>query len=158
ENTRRGFLQFSAGLAAASASAAAPSASSLPTVRFGKHEISRLILGSNPFYGYSHAARGLDQHMREWGTPENIVAALQEAEKNGITVFQTNSGDRELSDVEAHRAKEGKLQVIVLGREKPEEAANRIHPMAIAHHGEVTDAMFRNQKMDEVREFTKRAR
>ena len=149
---------MSAGLAAASASAAASAAPSLPTVRIGKHEITRTILGSNPFYGYSHASRGLDQHMREWGTPENVGEALHEAEKNGITTFQTNGSEREMSDVDRHREQGGKLQVIALIKEKPEETVARIHPMAVAHHGEVTDVAFRNQKMEDVREFTKRAR
>src|SRR3954468_10898563 len=114
ENSRRRFLQLSAGLAAASASTAATSAPLLPTVRIGKHEISRLILGSNPFYGYSHASRELDQHMREWGTPEHIGEALREAERNGITTFQTNGMDREMADVELHGARGGGLQVIAL--------------------------------------------
>jgi hypothetical protein len=158
ENSRRRFLQLSAGLAAASASTAAPAAPSLPTVRIGKHQISRMILGSNPFYGYSHASRILDQHMREWGTPENVCEALREAEKNGITTFQTNGGDRELADVQRHREQGGKLQVIALIKEKAEETVARIHPIAVAHHGEATDVAFRGQKMDDVREFTKRAR
>ncbi len=158
DNTRRRFLQLSAGLAAVSASTAAPAAPSLPTVRIGQHEITRMILGANPFYGYSHAARHLDEHMREWGTPENVLAALKEAEKNGITTFQTNGLDREMSDVEQHRAQGGKLQVIVLIKEKPEVTVARIHPMAVAHHGEVTDVAWRNQKMEDVHEFTKRAR
>src|ERR1700750_826962 len=114
ESTRRGFLQLSAGLAAVCGSTAAPAASPLPTMRLSKHEISRLILGSNPFYGYSHASRELDLHMREWGTPEHVSEALQEAERNGITTFQTNGMDREMADVELHRKQGGKLQVIAL--------------------------------------------
>jgi len=158
ENSRRRFLQLSAGLAAASASTAATSAPSLPTVRIGKHEISRLILGSNPFYGYSHASRELDQHMREWGTPEQVCEALREAERNCITTFQTNGMDREIADVELHRKQGGKLQVITLIKEKPEETVSRIHPIAVAHHGEATDIAFRGGKIEDVREFTRRAR
>jgi hypothetical protein len=158
ENTRRRFLQLSASLAAASASTAASAAPSLPTVRIGKHEISRMILGSNPFYGYSHSSRGLDQHMREWGTPEHVCEALREAEKNGITTFQTNGGDREIADIERHREQGGKLHVIALIKEKPEETVARAHPIAVAHHGEVTDVAYRAGKMDDVQEFTKRAR
>src|ERR1035438_6835397 len=131
ENTRRRFLQWSAGLAAASASSAAPSTPSLPTVRIGKHEITRLILGSNPFYGSSHASRTLDQHMREWGTPEHVCEALHEAEKNGITTFQTNGLDRGFTDIDRHRELGGKLQVIALIKEKPEETVARAHPIAV---------------------------
>jgi len=158
EKTRRRFLQLSAGLAAVTVSTAAPAAPLFPTVRIGKHEISRIILGSNPFYGYSHASRMLDQHMREWGTPEHVCEALHEAEKNGITTFQTNGQEREIADVLRHREQGGKLQVISLIKEKPEENVASVHPIAVAHHGEVTDVAFRTRKMEDVREFTKRAR
>jgi hypothetical protein len=155
-NTRRQFIQISAGIAAAGAPLAA--AAPLPTARLGKYEISRLIIGSNPFYGYSHASRILDQHMREWGTPDNVCAALQEAERNGINTFQTNGNDRAITDIRLHRERGGKLQVIALIKEKPEDAVKDMRPIAVSHHGEVTDALFRQQKMDDVREFTKRTR
>jgi hypothetical protein len=153
-NTRRHFIQLSAAMAAA----AAPAPAGLPSVRLGKFEISRLILGSNPFYGYSHASRLLDQHMREWGTPANVCEALAEAERNGISTFQTNGDARAVTDIRLHREWGGKLQVIALIREKPEDAVASMTPIAVVHHGEVTDSLFRQQKMDEVREFTKRVR
>jgi len=154
-NTRRQFIQISAGIAAgAPLVAAAP----LPTARLGKFEISRLILGSNPFYGYSHASRLLDQHMREWGTPDNICTALAEAGRNGINTFQTNGDERAVTDIRLHRERGGKLQVIALIRQKPEDAVKDMSPIAVSHHGELTDVAFRQQKMDDVREFTKRAR
>jgi hypothetical protein len=130
----------------------------LPTVRLGKYEISRLIIGSNPFYGYSHTSRALDQHMLEWSTPEHVCAALQEAEWNGINTFQTNGGERAIADIALHRERGGQLQVIALIREKPEDAVKSMRPIAVSHHGEVTDALYRQQKMDDVREFTKRTR
>jgi hypothetical protein len=96
--------------------------------------------------------------MLEWATPEHVAEALAEAEKNGITTFQTNGGERAMSDVEHHRAQGGKLQVFALLREKPEASVARIHPMGVVHHGEATDAAWKTQKMDDVHEFTKRAR
>jgi hypothetical protein len=155
-NTRRQFIGISAGIAAAGAPLAA--AAPLPTARLGKYDITRLIIGSNPFYGYSHSSRTLDQHMREWSTPDNVCAALQEAERNGINTFQTNGGDRAISDIRLHRERGGKLQVIALIKEKPEDAVESMRPIAVSHHGEVTDALFRQRKMDDVREFTKRVR
>jgi hypothetical protein len=153
--TRRQFIQISTGLAAAAVPlAAAP----FPSVQLGKYSISRLILGSNPFYGYSHSSRALDQHMREWGTPDNVCNALEEAERNGINTFQTNGDDRAAADVREHRERGGKLQVIALIRERPEAAVKNIRPIAVTHHGELTDSLFRQQKMEEVREFTRRAR
>jgi hypothetical protein len=137
---------------------AAAAASPMPTAKLGRHEVSRLIIGSNPFYGYSHASRLLDQHMREWGTPENVCAALAEAERQGVTTFQTNGDARAIADIARHREGGGKLQVIALIKANPEDAVKSMAPVAVSHHGENTDALFRRQKLDEVREFIKRAR
>ncbi len=155
-NTRRQFIQLSA--AAAAVPLATAAVSPMPMAKLGKHEISRLIMGSNPFYGYSHASRLLDQHMREWGTPENVCAALAEAEHNGVTTFQTNGDARAIADIARHREGGGKLHVVALIKANPEDAVKSMAPIAVSHHGENTDALFRQQKMDEVREFTKRAR
>ena len=52
-DSRRRFLQAAAGLGAALPAAALQGAvPALPTVKFGKTDITRLIIGSNPFYGY----------------------------------------------------------------------------------------------------------
>jgi hypothetical protein len=165
-NTRRQFLlrssvQLSAGLAvtkAATSAAAAANNNLLPTVKIGNHEITRLIMGSNPFYGYSHASKLLDAHMKEWGTQEHVCAALQECERSGINTFQTNGDDRATSDIQCFREKGGKLNVIALIKEKPEEVVSKMKPTAVSHHGEVTDVCFRQGKMEDVHEFTKRAR
>ena len=155
-NTRRQFIQISAAIAAAGAPLAA--ATPLPTVQLGKYQITRMIMGSNPFYGYSHSSRNLDQHMKEWGTPENVCAALKEAERNGINTFQTNGNERAITDLRLARERGVNLQVIALIGDKPEDAVKNLSPIAVSHHGEHTDTNFRQQKMDDVREFTKRAR
>ncbi len=156
QNTRREFVQMSAGLAAAAK--IEPAGSPLPKVRLGKYEITRLIHGSNPFYGYSHAAPQLDLHMREWSTPENVCAALRDAESAGVNTFQTNGQERSLTDLELYRRQGGKIQAILLMKDQPEAAVKRVNPIGVAHHGEATDVAFREGKMDSVLEFTKRAR
>jgi hypothetical protein len=37
----------------------------LPTVRWGQHEITRLLIGHNPIKGVSHQSASLNQEMRE---------------------------------------------------------------------------------------------
>src|SRR5262245_61314986 len=77
--SRRDFLQQAAGLAAGlTALAAIPAAPAaepttgplLPTIKLGPHEVTRLIIGGNPIYGYSHFNRLLSQHQTAWHTPE----------------------------------------------------------------------------------------
>jgi len=57
ESSRRDFLKgattVAAGLVVPRALQAEP-ADLLPTVMIGSHRVTRLIVGSNPIYGYSH--------------------------------------------------------------------------------------------------------
>ena len=46
----------------------------LPTVRLGGHEVSRLIIGGNPFSGNSHFSAEWDNDMLDYFTTENIKA------------------------------------------------------------------------------------
>src|SRR5262245_44699396 len=100
EGTRREFLEkastLGAGLlAAAAAPAGARSeekadAGPLPTVALGSHRITRLILGGNPIYGYSHFNGLYDRHLREYHTPERVVDLLRAASRAGIRTWQNS--------------------------------------------------------------------
>jgi hypothetical protein len=59
----------------------------LPAVRLGTLEVSRLILGSNPFWGYSHKSAQLDEEMRRHYTDERIMQILDEAADSGLTAL-----------------------------------------------------------------------
>jgi len=108
-NSRRAFLKSSAGLAAALAarplagSAQESVSATLPKVPFGKYELSRLVVGCNQFYGYSHFNQLLDQLMREWNTPERVCDILRQCELNGINAFQYGHHERGFSDLQRHR-------------------------------------------------------
>jgi hypothetical protein len=164
--SRRDFLKSSAGLAAAVAArpfagrAQVPADASLPKVRFGQYEVSRLIVGCNQFYGFSHFNQLLDQLMREWNTPERVCDTLQQCEQNGINAFQYGHNDRALSDLQRHRANGGKMLLIATETtsDPVEETVKRIQPIALYHHGERTDVLFRAGKMDQVQEYTKKVR
>lgn len=163
--TRRTFLKTSAGLAATFATVQLGSAqesggASLPKVRFGKHEISRLIVGCNQFYGYSHFNRLLDELMREWNTPDRVCQTLHQCEQNGISGYQYSHHGRSFSDFERYRAEGGKMHLIGVDFSKApvEETVRQLQPIALYHHGEATDVLFREGKMDLVQEYTKRLR
>jgi len=66
----------------------------LPAVRLGALEVSRLILGSNPFWGYSHKSAQLDQEMRAFHTDERIVRILDEAAECGVTAVASPPDER----------------------------------------------------------------
>ena len=63
----------------------------LPTVEFCGLSLSRLILGANPFAGFSHQNRERDLEMRSWHTPERIRETWDRAWKAGITAMVTNN-------------------------------------------------------------------
>lgn len=169
-NPRRRFLKSAAGLAAGFAvppagnAAATPAAAPLPKVRLGKFEVTRLIIGENPFYGYSHFNRILDQAMREWYTPERVCEVLHRAEQNGINTWEFTHATRSLSDLKRFQEEGGKLQWILLSSREMEKDPElipqmaRLKPIAIVHHGGVTDSRFRAGQSNAVREFLKRVR
>jgi hypothetical protein len=54
-------------------------------VRLGGLEVSRLMLGGNPFSGFSHQNAEADRRMVHYFTCERIKATYREAERLGIT-------------------------------------------------------------------------
>jgi hypothetical protein len=94
---RRTFLKqaAAAGMAAAALAAggrafgADPARIELPRIKLGSLEVSRLILGSNPFWGYSHTSGDVDQQMRTYYTDDQIMAVLDDAAACGITTVAT---------------------------------------------------------------------
>ena len=66
----------------------------LPTIRLGALEVSRLILGSNPFWGYSHKSAQLDQEMRDFHTDARITQILDEAAECGVTAIASPPDER----------------------------------------------------------------
>lgn len=101
---RREFLKSGAALAAGGAALAriplkgamarAQAPAGLPTVRLGTLEVSRLILGSNPFWGYSHKSAALDEEMRRHHTDERIMQILDEAASCGVTAVASPPDER----------------------------------------------------------------
>jgi hypothetical protein len=137
---------------------------SLPTVRLGKHKVSRLIIGGNPLYGYSHFNRLFSAHMVEWATPERVCQILRQCEKNGINTWQFSHTERTISDLKRHRAEGGRMQWILLSHREIEEDHRRIGevaklgPVGIVHHGGSAERKRREGKLDKVRDFLKSVR
>ncbi len=162
--SRRGFIQSAAAIAAVSGTAAQQSAPPLPKVRLGKYEITRLVIGANPLYGYSHCSRLLDSHLREYCTQERVMEILRSAEHNGINTWQMHYGKREMSDLERMRAEGGKLQWILLGMGDVMKDFSllkqvaRMQPIGVVHHGNMTDDRFRAGETGKIRDFLKAVR
>lgn len=182
-NKRRTFLKSASGLAggfalmcdpdAEARAAARPtvtpavspaSPGSLPTIKLGTHEISRLIVGSNPIHGYSHFNRLLSSHMLEWSTPDHVCDLLQRCEKQGINTWQFSHHERAMRDLGEHRKRGGNLKWILLSHREIEDDRRLIRdvvkqkPIGIVHHGGSAERKRREGKLGLVKDFLKAVR
>ena len=174
QRTRRRFLKNVAGTAAGVAAANLNSAwggeeenetaASLPVVPLGRHRISRLILGGNPIYGYSHFNRLYSQHLRDYHTPERVVDLVRSCAEAGINTWQNSYAPRTLEDVERCRAAGLGFNWLLLGKpnweRQPEiiEKAAKLGPIGIAPHGSLADRLHRTGKIEALKDFLKRIR
>ncbi|HUU20478.1 MAG TPA: hypothetical protein VMW72_25235 [Sedimentisphaerales bacterium] len=133
----------------------------LPTIRLGDHRVTRLIAGSNPINGYSYMGPVMDRHMQEYFTPERIVEFLWTCEREGINTHQFSRPEQMAGVLQTLRQRGSKMKFICLhsgasGRTSIEKVVQDTQPIAIVHHGGVTDRLFREGKSREVHDFVKR--
>ncbi len=157
---RRRFLTSAAGLGASMAWAQQPQAPvDVPKIRFRDHELTRLIIGSNPFYGYSHFNGILDRCMREWYTQDRRIEVLKHAERTGINTWQVHYNDPCVEDWKRYRDEGGRMNVLLLADFALMKdysllpSVAKLKPIGIGHHGNRTDERFRAGQMNLVRDF-----
>jgi hypothetical protein len=63
----------------------------LPTVDFCGLKMTRLLIGANPFGGFSHQNAARDTAMKTWHTPERIKETWGRAYAAGINSFVSNN-------------------------------------------------------------------
>ena len=163
---RRAFLKqaavAAAGMTALTPAADAASPELLPTIKLGPHSVTRLIIGGNPIYGYSHFNKLLSQHMTDWHTPERVVELLKQCEKAGINTWQNSYAERTLQDLDRYREAGGKMHWLCLGKpdwdqhpEHIDDAAKR-KPIGIAPHGALAERLHRQNKLSVLTDILKR--
>lgn len=138
-----------------------PPGTPLPTIRLGERNVSRLIAGWNPIGGYSHSTLNLARHMLEYFTDDRAVQFAVDCRAAGITTWQVSPGPKATAVLERVREVEPDLDIICLHAEQGlrgtvDEAVNTCRPFAMAHHGNVTDAMFRAGYERKVRDYVKK--
>jgi hypothetical protein len=158
--TRRTFLQSAALAAALSASnsQAQQPQIQVPKVKFGGVEISRLIAGCNPFYGFAHFNNSLGAIMRDYYTQERVCEVLHQCNRFGINAHNFVQLGRAQQDWERFLAEGGKMHLIVQGIGDPAATHASLKPLAIYHHGENTDRAFQDGELASVKEWCKKAR
>lgn len=158
---RRGFLKTAlAGIAATGASHAAQP-KTLPGIALGGKKISRLIAGANPVNGYGHSTRRMDELMLNYFTVERTADFILHCEREGVTTWQTSYSPK--VDEAVRRARDGgsKVQLIILAAENARSPWDKIlalKPIAVCHHGGVTDTLMRAGKPEQIHEYVKRTK
>ena len=160
---RRDFLKqagaVSAAMMASGCSEAAPAERpKLPQIRLGPHSISRLICGANPFSGGSHLSVFVNHQMREYYTPEQILKTLRRCQEVGINCWQSGAGAVDQYREFVDQGLKMHFIAIAAGNQSSIDELAAGGCIAIAHHGEVTDRMFKDGRIDQMHDYLKRVR
>lgn len=129
----------------------------LPMVPFGRHRISRLVCGSNPFHAGSHLSVFVNHDMRSWYTEERILATLRRCQEVGVNLWQ--GSERHYEKYRLFREAGGEMLYISLGNAR--QGAEYLKELAaagaigVAHHGETTDQLFKAGRLDEIHDYLK---
>jgi len=129
----------------------------LPTIKLGTLEVSRLILGSNPFFGFTHDnPQATPEEMKQWYTPERIMAVMDQAAEQGITAVWTPCYEHWVKLWNAYQDKGGKLKIWIaqpdrLPMEREIKTAIKNGSKAIAIQGCRIDDMIKKGKWHVIR-------
>jgi len=129
----------------------------LKTVDFYGTQVTRLILGDNPFGGHSYIK---DEHdadeMMNFYTAETVVRTLFEAEECGVNTYMALADPFILRVIRQYRNEGGKMHIMFQSYPAIDLPIN-LHqmmacdPVAIYHQGGSFDLLVEEEKIDELR-------
>ena len=128
----------------------------MESVPFGPIRVSRLLLGSNPFSGFSHQSPAMDETMRHYFTTSNIKAVLRQAETLGVNTLIARTDYHVMRLLTEYRDEGGSLQWFA--QTCPEVGSHEVCILraysfgakAVHIHGGVMDNLFAQGKLDEI--------
>ncbi|MBN1349410.1 hypothetical protein JXJ21_08375 [candidate division KSB1 bacterium] len=129
---------------------------SVEIIEFCNLKISRLILGGNPFSGFSHQSPQKDQEMVHYFTTARIKQTLKQAERVGITTFLGRADRHIIRVLLEYWDGGGTLQWIaqtcpeLCSIERAIDDAIAIGAKAIFIHGGQMDYMMANDQLSEI--------
>ncbi|HOJ34744.1 MAG TPA: hypothetical protein PKY35_09655 [Candidatus Hydrogenedentes bacterium] len=136
----------------------------LPTVPFGELNITRLIVGGNPFRGNSHLNAQLSTEMLEFFTVERIKKTLAACEAHGINTVQARGDVFIQACLREYWAEGGRLHFIAQTASELRDLSGHVKQLArfgavgIYVHGTFTDRHFQEGTFHEVQELLKAIR
>jgi hypothetical protein len=139
----------------------------LPTVRWGKFAISRLLVGHNPLKATSHFSKQLDREMGEYFADNHVHGGelLRRCLEAGINTCQMGGENMEAL-LRAHYAAGGHLQWIATFYSPPGKGKAELQrilkmeprPIGVQHFGGTTDRLMRDGKIDQALDTLKMLR
>lgn len=130
-------------------------------VAIGKTVVSGLLIGGNPFSGFSHQGEERTKEMLDYYTSERIKDALRMAEEAGINTFCGRTDEQIMSVITDYWKEGGKIQWFAQVRTEKDDPdswrgwmkrAIEAGASACYMHGGETDFWFANDQLDNLRE------
>ena len=128
----------------------------MDTVQIAGMEISRFILGSNPFSGFSHQGRDMDDAMVHYHTSDRIKETMRKAEALGVNTI-IGRGDHHITRVLVEYWDEGgTLQWFaqtcpeIGAPERTMDYVKRFGARACHLHGGYADHLLANGRIEEL--------
>lgn len=129
----------------------------IPTVKLGGADVTRLIVGGNPFSGNSHVSSSMDAEMEDYFTTQAIKDTLRACVSHGINTAQMRADKHIMRILREFRQEGGRMHWIA--QTAPEAASfegnvrqiMQYEPIAIYHHGSVTDDLYKRGEIAEIK-------
>ena len=128
----------------------------LGRIKIGNFPVSRVIIGGNPFSGFSHQSPARDDQMRHYYTVARIKDTLRQAELLGINTHLARADAHVVRYLMEYRDEGGQMQWFA--QTAPEfggilrgvETAIQGGAQGVYIHGGVMDHLLANGRLDEV--------
>ena len=138
----------------------------LSTVSIASHNITRLIIGGNPYSGISHQSPAASKAMEDYYTTRQIMDDLAQAEKHGINTVLARADRHIMRALNEYWNTGGTIKWIAQTPKQTEysdmkeylKIIARYNPIAIYHHGGTTDALYMDGQLDSLADFLKQVR
>jgi len=125
-------------------------------MKIGDVEVTRLIVGSNPFTGKSHLDKDTDADMKGYFTEEQAFAMLDRCYEAGINAVQSRGSMPTMGLIDRYRKAGGKLMWLAqTGKnlatfEEELDELMKYEPAAVCIHGELADDLYLTGNIDKL--------
>ena len=129
----------------------------IETIKLGDAEVTRLIVGGNPFSGNSHVSAEMDADMEDFFTTKAIKDTLSACIAGGINTAQMRADKHIMRILREFRQEGGKIHWIAQTASEVSSFEGNVNqimkysPVAIYLHGTITDALYKNGELSEIK-------